>query len=485
MASPFLLGLQGKSIESVSDEALYTALLTASEDENAIIRAILSFRREKERETSTLFRQLLDRATYAVAKMTLIEVYKVEEGRIPGPPDEVSICKVHVWTLLMNCRVHPDLPFTAVLALPLPFKIPVATADTVTMFPDIFTLGNSEYHAIIDVYLNFNGGPNTSETTVAGTDLLWQNILQMLCGLQILHNEKDASSKVILRPDFTAMYNGMLVMKAGAKANSDEIPVAIKELTDKFHSTAHYLFPAGSRTIPGVATSLQSIVLREIFFTEREMDDGTRVVTFDERSAASFNVLSRRGRGEFIVAIFKIARWILSQTVPIAPFHIASGVRLRTTNGHHITLLAEGILKEFYHDDGYIPYDILRKVYAAKLNNVEHGRVNSNSVMITSVGRRLQDAISQRLVTTADALAQIRLAVEQLHSIGVAHCDIFSGNVFVEMDTNRVFLGDLEYCRDINEAPPVGITRASSEATSAQHLDYLQLTLLEQEMETL
>ncbi|ETV63638.1 hypothetical protein H257_19432 [Aphanomyces astaci] len=47
-----------------------------------------------------------------------------------------------------------------------------------------------------------------------------------------------------------------------------------------------------------------------------------------------------------------------------------------------------------------------------------------------------------------------RQALEELHSLGVAHCDVRAANVFVLLSDKRVILGDLEYCRPLDAAPP-------------------------------
>ncbi len=126
--------------------------------------------------------------------------------------------------------------------------------------------------------------------------------------------------------------------------------------------------------------------------------------------------------------------------------------------------------------------DIIRTIYAAKLHNVEQGHVNCKSITITSVGRKLVDAITLQRVTKEDALDQITSAVAQLHSIGIAHCDICIDNVFVDVHNNVVFLGDLEYCQPKGDDPPRGIRRAHQGATTAEELDARQLETLTDEL---
>ena len=121
-------------------------------------------------------------------------------------------------------------------------------------------------------------------------------------------------------------------------------------------------------------------------------------------------------------------------------------------------------------------------IYAAKLPNVEQGVMHINSITITTIGRRLKDAIYLHQVDKAGALEGARRAVEQLHAIGIAHCDICTDNIFVNIETNVVFLGDLEYCRPLGEAPPLYIRRGDPTARTAQELDIIQLAKLRLEL---
>ncbi len=152
-------------------------------------------------------------------------------------------------------------------------------------------------------------------------------------------------------------------------------------------------------------------------------------------------------------------------------------VRRKTRNGHHITLLEDGIFKEFNeYKLSNINIDIIRSIYALNLPNVEHGRVNCKSVTITRVGSRLRDAMR---VCHLDAVAiydQLKLAIEQLHVNGYAHCDICVDNIFVDSqeDGEAIFLGDLEYSRRKDEKPSADIRRADLKAITAEQLDMIQ-----------
>ena len=80
---------------------------------------------------------------------------------------------------------------------------------------------------------------------------------------------------------------------------------------------------------------------------------------------------------------------------------------------------------------------------------------------------------------------KVQEAVRQLHSLGIAHCDICVDNVFVNVVGNVVFLGDLEYCQLLVNPPPIGIRRADSRARTAGELDLIQLDKFSDELELL
>eukprot|EP00969_Alexandrium_andersonii_P278098 12293339-Alexandrium_andersonii.AAC.1 len=248
------------------------------------------------------------------------------------------------------------------------------------------------------------------------------------------------------------------------------------DLTRKFHKHAFKLFPKGCYSIPGVTTCNEAIAMYSItFFNNR----------FSQQLVKQYNVSEPRCRVDFTVDIFKILIWILSQTEPTEGSHLVPDVRRKTRNGHHITLLEDGILKEFdEHKLHNIQIAIIGAIYALNLPNIEHGRVNCKSITITRVGSRLRDAVRTRHMDKSSVLAQVRSGVDQLHANGYAHCDLCVDNIFVDNqeDGGAVFLGDLEYCRRKDEKPPVDIRRADPKAKTAEELDMLQLEELKDEL---
>jgi hypothetical protein len=122
-------------------------------------------------------------------------------------------------------------------------------------------------------------------------------------------------------------------------------------------------------------------------------------------------------------------------------------MRVKTRNGHHVTFTSTGILKEFARQAlNRIRMDLINIAYKAKLENVEHGFTNYQSVTITRIGCPLADALRKGKVSKEKVLAEVKAAIDQLHAIGLAHCDICCDHIFVDIDPPyTVFLGDLEY----------------------------------------
>jgi hypothetical protein len=256
-------------------------------------------------------------------------------------------------------------------------------------------------------------------------------------------------------------------MKGEAKTTITDMMVSSGDLARKFHKHAFKLFPKGCFSIPGVATCNEAVALYSVTFFKN---------CFSQQLVKQYNVSELPGRVDFLVDIFKIIIWILSHTEPTEGFHLIPDVRRKTRNDHHITLLEDGILKEFdEHKLHNIQMATMGSIYALNLPNVEHGRVNCKSVTITRVGSRLKDAARALQMDKSSILAQISSGINQLHSNGYAHCDICVDNIFVDSqeDGAAVFLGDLEYCRGKNEKPPADIRRTDSQANTAGELDLI------------
>ena len=126
----------------------------------------------------------------------------------------------------------------------------------------------------------------------------------------------------------------------------------------------------------------------------------------------------------------------------------------------------------------------MKKIYDLKLDNVEYGTVNCNSITIIRVGSRLKDAIRARMLSSKYVYEQVELGIKQLHANGFAHCDIYFDNVFVDSieDGGKVFIGDLEYCRPKEAPAPRNIRRSDTRARTAEDLDVIQLGIFKDDL---
>jgi hypothetical protein len=382
---------------------------------------------------------------------------------------------VNVKEKILRARVSPELPFTKVLDMELPFRIPIWNREYIRQYPRYFEYGVAEYKSVIDVWLDHKLVSPSSESSVVGLDLMWQGVMSYLLAVKIYLNEKDLSSQKSLRPDFVAMYGNILVMKGEAKASAREWATAVRELTSKLHETAYLMFPKSSPMIPAVVSCDEILSIHSITYFNK---------SFLECEIRRYGVQNLNERVNFIVDLFKLLIWITSQTEPVERFHLLPGIRTTTSNHHHVTLVREGIFKEFGKKRA-IPMDIIRNIYRANFRNVEVGMTNCNSITITKIGLKLQTALVTHSLDKSDVLRQVKAAVEQLHSIGYAHCDIFPDNVFVDLNSSLIFLGDLEYCQEMMLPPPTGLRGSNACAKTAKELDLLQLENFETELVSL
>lgn len=329
----------------------------------------------------------------------------------------------------------------------LPFKIPVCTMFLVNSFPDEFCLGRCEYGSSVDSWVE-RVSVFPSETAVSSMNQLWINIFTTcLPGCVTLLNQHDASSRIRVRPDMTVMSNGALILKGEDKLLASEMETAKSELTDKFFPGAVCCFPLGSSSVVGITACSTTVSLHIITSNNGNF---TSVVY------ASYAVQQlQHDRVRFIVDIFKVLRWAVTITEPTSSFHLVPNVRTRTRNGHFVTWTSAGILKELHNPHRGVVTRIL-SVYRAHLAHVEWGSPvtgNTQAVLVTRVGHRLQDAINKGLISKATALDHVRLGLDELHTMGLAHCDVVRENVFV-MD-GIAFLDDLEYLTPINRPAPL------------------------------
>ncbi|RHZ25429.1 hypothetical protein DYB37_007950 [Aphanomyces astaci] len=168
-------------------------------------------------------------------------------------------------------------------------------------------------------------------------------------------------------------------------------------------------------------------------------------------------------RAMFVVDSFKILKWVYAVQEPNTWMHLVPQVRTKTPNSHYITWLKEGLVKELrggdaemmptierlvtkFPEDAVVAdnvMDIIDCIYRAPLLHVERGRCHT----ITSIGQTLENAMDEFRGSRHLIVDQVKLALDELHSLGLAHCDVRPANVFVLLNIKRVILGDLEYCR--------------------------------------
>lgn len=339
-----------------------------------------------------------------------------------------------------------DRDLSLVLHSELPFLIAVTDPCWVAQFPAIFRLGRSEYFTCVDQWMQ---RPWTfpSETAVTALDQNWVTVItNCVSGVVAFLNQHDESSKVRVRPDTSLMLRGALVLKGEAKLLATDMFIAKEQLIKAFFPGAASLFPLGGNVTVGITTCSTTAAIYIISHT-----DGHFSATLHRDYAVQTNIGDRVG---FIVDIFKILRWIASTIGPNSEFHLLPGIRRRTRNGHFVTWTSGGILKELHNPREHAVSRMLQ-VYGANLAHVEWGEAvtdNSNAVMVTRVGFRLSDALRRCIITTENAILHIRSAIDELHGIGLAHCDVVADNVFVK--DGIAYLDDLEYLTPCGDAAP-------------------------------
>jgi hypothetical protein len=315
-----------------------------------------------------------------------------------------------------------------------------------------------------------------SEQAVVVLDGMWQNVVKSIADVVIYFDEHDPTSLALRRPDFSAMHLGALVIKGETKATLHDMVAHRSDLASKFSPFTHKMFPSNCTEIPAVTTCNEEIHL----FGISHFND-----QFIVNHLQSYRVIELEGRVAFIQDLFKLMIWILSQTDPVERFHLVPERRQKTPNGHYITLLREGLVKEFSSSAlARINMDIIKTVYQLHLENVEWGITNCASVTITRVGSKLRDVFRLRGLDRAGILRQVELGVSQLHANAIAHCDICVDNIFVESVEygGRVFLGDIEYCCAIDSPAPKDLRRSDRRARTAEELDLLQLEKFKDEL---
>lgn len=216
----------------------------------------------------------------------------------------------------------------------------------------------------------------------------------------MLRDQKDESSEISLRPDCSLTWKGALFLKAETKFSDENIHIAVDELTSKFSKDAYVVFPFGCQSVIGIGSSLNIMQMHIIYYDNTSQE-------FKQKILKSYTVSNCSGRVEFLVDLFKVMRWVVTIDGPTSSFHLVPNVRTKTTNGHHVTWVREGLLKEFKRSKNMSFLSLLANVYKQKCDHLEWGylvttttthKTNGRAIMKTRIGLRVRDAIMQQLI---------------------------------------------------------------------------------------
>ncbi|KAH9160390.1 hypothetical protein AeNC1_018984 [Aphanomyces euteiches] len=253
--------------------------------------------------------------------------------------------------------------------------------------------------------------------------------------------------------------------------------IAAQELTEKMALAAYCTFPRGLTSIPAWTTCPTRFQLHRLSYV-------FNTKTYQEEVLTSYNVTATLDRMRFVVDLFKILKWVCSLDKPNVLMHLFPQVRTKTPNGHYITWLKSGLVKEF-REGTEVNMELIQRIYNnTKFLHVERGRCNCTSVTISSIGQTLENSLHYFQGQPKLIFDQVKSALDELHSIGIAHCDVRAANVFVLLEDKRVILGDLEYCRALHDSPPdVKVFPKKKDACkTALELDMYQLGVFQDEL---
>jgi hypothetical protein len=375
---------------------------------------------------------------------------------------------------------HPCPTIDSALHATLPFQIPTAMSSTVNAWPTTFIRGEGSCAAAVDWWLT-RSMDGDAEISVMSVDAGWINVIKDACSARVYRDQTHESSAGQTRTDATITRMNALVMKHEAKYSVEDLPLAVSELLFKLFPGVEMLFPRGSYDIIGIVSCSSLNQIHKI-----TLDSTTG--SFSTSLIGEYNVLNVAERVRFLIDIVKLCRWIISVNAPNSKFHLLPGQKIKTSNGHSITWCKEGLLKEFQTltkrlrsgrggDVSELSLGYINHVHSSRLPHVEWGYQPKgllNAVMITRIGRRLIDVVSDGTLTNERILEDVRAGLTELHDLGYAHCDIRLENLFV--DDNGVFLGDLEYLTPVKDPPPAHIDRSMPGSLTALEVDNKQFS---------
>lgn len=376
-------------------------------------------------------------------------------------------------SIVERLKAHSVTDLDTALSEPLPFKIFCTEYKYCCQFSDILEYGNCEYTCDVFSFLEYHvvGSSEVSVWSITSTILSF--LTKCLPGLHVLYrNQIDPSSQKRLRPDDALYVNNAHACRFESKTLTENL--STEELFDKLTDEAYSQFPDGSDSILGFCTSIE---VARVFKIKHGGVGGGYIPTLIE----GFDLTSLDGRLKFLVFLCKVARWLIAIKGPRKSFHLVPGIQVSTPNGHTVvyTKDSEGsyILKKF-STQREIRLDLIKIIFDHKLTNIGWGQVvdeERKEVKLRRIGYTLLHAMREKLVDRDVVVGQVRDGLDQLHSLGIAHCDIKAENIFVDRLSLIAFIDDLEYVRPIDAPVPEHIELPQNTNTSnAIELDKAQ-----------
>eukprot|EP01041_Mallomonas_annulata_P000777 gene777-1493_t len=270
----------------------------------------------------------------------------------------------------------------------------------------------------------------------------------------VLNDDNDClTGEIMPRSDRSLYLNGTLFLKRNVKISNNDVGClqSNHDLTSNFPSNAIQMFPSGHRSIIGLTTTPTMIQIHIIRYNETSSQMGCHYQKAN--STAHF---------------------------------LYPDVRMKTSNEHYVTWGRDGLLKELIdHQDLSSVMSHISNVYQQELPHFEWGIVaGKNKLLITRVGIRISIAIYNKFISTESIIKDINLALEELHTIGLAHCDVFIKNVFYDEVNHCAILSNLEYYTPLHDPPP-NTKKFGQELRTAIELDLIKFEKVERVISSL
>jgi hypothetical protein len=378
----------------------------------------------------------------------------------------------------MRLSQYPVQDLNNALNENLPFKIPSNEAELISTYPDVFERGDwlGNYAVNMFLYADCIGTGESIYATISRDDRWFAIIQQSVSNIDILRDE--TSSRLSLRSNCTICRQFAICLRAVSNKSDDKLRNAELKLTKEFSPRGFCVFPEESSSIIGISTSPNYINIYIISFKGETS-------TYHSRQIACYKVVNDiNTKVQFLVTLFKIMRWIASINGPKNKFHLVPGYRKLTNNGHYITWMSDGLLKDFNETVDIDTLNRIDEVYSKKLKHVEWGTIHrypsahsNGAILITRIGIPIKLAILSGFISKAQAKRDAEAGMKELHSIGYAHCDIALRNIFYDETMKCAFLNDLEYLTPLNGPPPL-TNHFSNQPRNAEHLDTIQFNEL-------